>query len=165
MDLLAVCSVGNPARSPEWVLLADSLVLAKTCVSEPVWQLCAAMATRFSSADGGGEEERAKSAKKASLDQICEREKGWEKQRVAGPGDKFQPILCAREGSSDRHGGRISRYETRSRPEAERGRWLLSPVPPSALSQPLLRLEDVVGTFGSATEFGARRGLVTDAWT
>lgn len=37
--------------------------------------------------------------------QICEREKGWEKQRVAGPGDKFQPILCAREGSSDRHGG------------------------------------------------------------
>jgi hypothetical protein len=37
VDLLAVCSL------PEWVLLADSLVLAKTCVCEPVWPLCAAM--------------------------------------------------------------------------------------------------------------------------
>lgn len=103
VDLLAVCSL------PEWVLLADSLVLAKTCVCEPVWPLCAAMRrvvqARMAeeSRRGGGEEEEGESR---SERQICEREKGWEKQRVAGPGDKFQPILCAREGSSDRHGGR-----------------------------------------------------------
>lgn len=51
------CSVGNPARVGA-AQQADSLVLAKTCVSEPVWQLCAAMATRLSGADGGEEAER-----------------------------------------------------------------------------------------------------------
>jgi hypothetical protein len=63
VDLLAVCSVGNPAREPEWVLLlllADSLVLAKACVSDSVWQLCSAVATRFRvrMEERGGEKRR-----------------------------------------------------------------------------------------------------------
>lgn len=84
---------------------------------------------------------------------------------MAGPGDKFQPILCAREGSSDRHGGRIGRYETRSGPEAEAGVLFTE----SWCAQHAVAASFAPGgccwDVGSATEFGARRGLVTDAWT
>lgn len=75
VDLLAVCSL------PEWVLLADSLVLAKTCVCEPVWPLCAAMRrvvqVRMAARRrrGQGEEEERKKKARVSLRQADMRER------------------------------------------------------------------------------------------